>query len=143
MAISTAICTSFKVQLFMGVHDFTTTGGDTAKLALYTSSATLDASTTVYAATNEVGASGSYAAGGGALTSSGPVSSGTSGIMDFSDLTFTSATITARGCLIYNSTQGNKACSSHDFGSDKTSTNGNFSLIFPAPAAGTAIWELA
>lgn len=143
MAITTAMCTSFKQQVLEAGHDFTATGGDVFKLALYTSSVTLGASTTVYAATNEVGASGSYAASGGALTNNGASTSGTSGIVDFADLTFTSATITARGCLIYNSSKGNRAVGTFDFGSDKTSTNGNFTIVFPAAAAGTAVLELA
>lgn len=143
MAISTAMCTSFKVQLFMGYHDFTVTGGDVFKLALYTSSATLDATTTQYSASNEVGASGSYAAGGGALTNVEPTSSSTTAFVDFADLTFTTATITARGCLIYNSTTNNAAVSTHDFGSDKSSSSGNFTLQFPTPDASNAILRLA
>ncbi|HEY7822645.1 MAG TPA: hypothetical protein VIG24_07435, partial [Acidimicrobiia bacterium] len=94
--------TSFKQQLLEGVHDFRLTGGDTFKLALYTNSATFNASTTAYTATNEVGASGSYSAGGGTLTRIDPTTSGTTAFTDFADLSFTSATITARGALIYN-----------------------------------------
>jgi hypothetical protein len=142
-AITTAICTSFKVEILKAVHDFTASTGDTFKLALYTSSATMDATTTAYSATNEVGASGTYSAGGGALTSATPVSSGTTAICDFADLAFTSATITARGSLIYNSTKSNKAVIVNDFGADKTSTAGTFTIVFPTPDASNAIIRIA
>lgn len=143
MAITAAVCTSFKVEILKAVHDFTASTGHTFKLALYTSSATLGASTTAYSATNEVGNSGSYAAGGGALTSATPVADSTTAICDFADISFTSATITARGALIYNTSASNKAVQVLDFGSDKTSTAGTFSITFPAPAAGTAILGIA
>ena len=142
MAITQAFCTSFKKELLTATHNFSA-AGNTFKLALYTSSATLGAATTAYSATNEVANSGTYAAGGGSLTNVTPTNSGTSGITDFSDLAFTSATITARGALIYNSTAGGNACVVLDFGADKTSTAGTFTIIFPAAAAGTAIIELS
>src|SRR5210317_1209561 len=105
MAISQAMCTSFKKELMTATHDFTASTGNTFKLALYTSSATLDASTTAYSATNEASGTG-YSAGGGTLTNVTPTTSGTTAFTDFADLTFSSATITARGALIYNSTTG-------------------------------------
>ena len=141
------MCTSFKDQLLEAVHDFRLTGGDTFKLALYTNSATFDATTTAYTATNEVGASGSYSAGGGNLTRVDPTTSGTTAYTDFADLTFTSATITARGALIYNSTPThtytNPTCVVLDFGSDKTSTTGDFTIIFPTADASNAIIRIA
>ena len=142
MAITQAMCTSFKVELLTGTHDFTNSTGDTFKLALYTSSATLDASTTAYTVSNE--ASGTnYSAGGGTLTNVTPTSSGTTAFTDFADLTFSSATITARGCLIYNSTDSDKAVAVLDFGGDKTSTNGDFTIQFPAADASNAIIRIA
>ena len=143
MAITQAFCTSAKKELLTATHNFSASGGNTFKLALYTSSATLDATTTAYSSTNEVANSGTYAAGGGALTNVEPTNNGTSGITDFNDLSFTSATITARGALIYNSSAANRAMVVLDFGADKTSTAGTFTIIFPAAAAGTAIIELA
>jgi hypothetical protein len=142
MAITSAICTSFKQELLVGTHDFTASTGDTFKLALYTSSATLGASTTAYTTTNEVSGT-NYTAGGGTLTSVTPTTSGTTAICDFADLTFGTATITARGCLIYDSTQSNKAVAAIDFGGDKTSTAGNFTIVFPSPTATGAIIRLA
>jgi hypothetical protein len=126
----------------------TCTLGDTFKLALYTSSATLDGSTTNYSATNEVGNSGSYSAGGGALTSTTPALSSSTAICDFADISFTTATITARGALIHNSSQvvgtaGGAAVVVLDFGSDKTSTAGTFSITFPTPDASNAILRIA
>ena len=142
MAITSAICTSFKQELLVGTHNFTASTGDTFKLALYTSSATLGASTTAYTTTNEVSGT-NYTAGGGTLTSVTPTTSGTTAICDFADLTFGTATITARGCLIYDSTQSNKAVAAIDFGGDKTSTAGNFTIVFPSPTATGAIIRLA
>ena len=142
MAITQATCTSFKVEIQRALHDFSA-AGNVFKLALYTSSAALDATTTAYSGTNEVPGSGSYSEGGGTLTNVTPVASGTSGITDFADLSFTTATITARGALIYNSTNSNRACVVLDFGIDKTSTAGTFAITFPAPAQGTAIIEIA
>jgi hypothetical protein len=141
------MATSFKQQLLEGVHDFRLTGGDTFKLALYTNSASFTAATTAYTATNEVGNSGSYAAGGGTLTRINPTTSGTTAFTDFADLTFTSATITARGALIYNSTPThtytNPAVVVLDFGSDKTSTSGDFTIVFPTADASNAIIRIA
>ena len=146
MAITQAVCSTFKQQLLEAIHDFRQAGGDTFKLALYTSSATLDASTTVYSATNEVGNSGTYSAGGGALVANSANLSGTTAYTDFADISFTSATITARGALIYNSTPThtytNPACFVLDFGSDKTSTNGTFTITFPLADATNAIYRL-
>jgi hypothetical protein len=141
------MCTSFKQQLLEAVHDFRSTGGDTFKLALYTNSASFTAATTAYTATNEVPDSGSYAAGGGILTNVSPSSSGTTAFTDFADLTFTSATITARGALIYNSspthTYTNPSVVILDFGSDKTSTTGDFTIVFPTANATDAIIRIA
>lgn len=143
MAITNAMCTSFKAELMQALHNFTASTGNTFKLALYTSSATLGASTTAYSSTDEVPASGSYSAGGGTLTNITPTTSGTTGFTDFADLTFTSATITARGALIYNSTNSNRAVCALDFGADKTSTTGNFVIIFPTDNASNAIIRIA
>lgn len=141
------MCTSFKVQILEGVHDFRTVGGDTFKLALYDNSASFTAATTAYTATNEVANSGSYAAGGGTLTNVTPTSSGTTAFTDFADLSFTSATITAYGALIYNTTPGhtytNPTVCVLDFGGAKTSTNGTFTIIFPTADATDAIIRIA
>jgi hypothetical protein len=141
------MCTSFKQQLLEGVHDFRASGGDTFKLALYTNSASFTAATTAYTSTNEVGNSGSYSAGGGALTNVNPSSSGTTALTDFNDLTFTSATITARGALIYNTTPAhtytNPTVVVLDFGSDKTSTSGDFQIVFPTADASNAIIRIS
>ena len=148
MAISQAMCTSFKVELLNGIHAFGTTvvrgatTADTFYLALYTSSATLDATTTAYTATNEVSGTG-YSAGGQALTTVAPTSSGTTAFLDFDDEIWTTATITARGALIYNSTQSNKAVAVLDFGGDKTSTAGDFTVVFPTADASNAIIRIA
>ena len=139
-----AMCTSFKQEILQGVHDFTASTGDTFKLALYTNSASFTAATTAYTASNEVGNSGSYAAGGGALTNVTPTTSGTTAFADFDDITFTSATITARGALIYNDTAaGDPAVVVLDFGSDKTSTAGTFTIQFPTADASNAIIRVA
>ena len=132
MAISQAMCTSFKVELLTGTHNFTNSSGNAFKLALYTSSATLGAATTAFSATNEVSGTG-YTSGGGALTNVTPTSSGTTAFTDFADLTFSSSTITANGALIYNSTNSNKAVCVLAFGGDKSSTNGDFTIQFPTP----------
>ena len=142
MAITSAICTSFKQELLEGTHNFTNSSGNTFKLALYTSSATLGASTTAFTTTNEVSGT-NYTSGGNALTNVTPTTSGTTAIVDFADLTFGTATVTARGCLIYNDTQANKAVAAIDFGGDKTSTAGNFTIVFPSPTATGAIIRLA
>jgi hypothetical protein len=137
------MCTSFKVELLQGIHDFTASTGDVFKLALYTSSATLGATTTVYSSSNEVSASGSYSAGGGSLTNITPTASGTTALTDFDDLSFTSATITARGALIYNSSESNKAVAVLDFGGDKISTAGTFTIQFPAATSSDAIIRIS
>ena len=139
MAITQALCTSFKVEILRAIHDFTASTGDVFKLALYTSSASLDATTTVYSATNEVGNSGTYAAGGGSLTNVTPTSTGTTAFLDFADISFTSATITARGALIYNSSKSIRAVAVLDCGADKISTSGTFTVQFPAADATNAI----
>jgi hypothetical protein len=141
------MATSFKQQLLEAVHDFRLTGGDTFKLALYDNSASFTAATTAYTSSDEVGDSGSYAAGGGTLTRIDPTTSGTTAFTDFADLTFTSATITARGALIYNSTPTHTytdpAVVVLDFGSDKTSTSGDFTIVFPTADASNAIIRIA
>ena len=138
------MCTSFKQELLTATHNFTASTGDTFKLALYTNSASFTAATTAYTATNEVANSGSYAAGGGTLTNVTPTSSGTTGFADFADLTFTSATITARGAMIYNDTAaGNPSVVILDFGADKTSSGGDFQIVFPTADASTAIIRIA
>ena len=143
MAITQAVCTSFKQEALVETHDFTATTGDTFKIALYTNSATLSATTTAYSTSNEVSASGTYTAGGGSLTNVTPTTSGTTALTDFSDISFTSATITARGALIYNSDDSNKAAVVLDFGGDKTSTSGTFTIQFPTADASNAILRLA
>ena len=151
MAISQAMVTSFKVEILDGIHNFgvgvvrASTAADVFKLALYTSSATLGAATTAYTTSDEVSSSGTnYTAGGLTLTiSQVPTSSGTTAYIDFDDLTFPSATLTANGALIYNATQSNKAVAVLAFGGDKTSTAGNFTIQFPAAAASTAILRIA
>lgn len=142
MPISTAMATSFKRQLLEAVHNFLLTGGDTFKLALYVAAATLDAATTAYSATNEASGTG-YTAGGNTLTRVNPATSGTTAYTDFADTVFSASTITARGALIYNSTDSNAAVSSHDFGSDKSSSGGDFTVQFPTPDATNAILRVA
>lgn len=138
------VCTSFKKELLEAVHNFKNSGGDTFKLALYTNSASFTAATTGYTSVNEVAASGSYPAGGGTLTRVDPTTSGTTAYTDFDDLTFTSATITARGAMIYNDSEaGDPSVVILDFGSDKTSTSGNFTIVFPTADASTAIIRIA
>jgi hypothetical protein len=141
------MCTSFKTQLMEAVHDFRTAGGDTFKLALYDDSAAFTAATTAYTVTNEVANSGTYAAGGGTLVNVTPTSSGTTAFTDFADLSFTSATITAYGALIYNSTPThtytNPTVCVLDFAGAKTSTNGTFTIIFPTADATDAIIRIA
>ena len=143
------MCTSFKNELLYGVHDFDASTGDTFNIALYTSAATLDASTTAYSATNETSGTG-YSAGGQALTNVNPTTSGTTAFTDFADETFTTATITARGALIYNTTPNttsitvsNPAVVVLDFGGDKTSTAGDFTIVFPTADASNAIIRIA
>jgi hypothetical protein len=143
------MCTSFKNELLYGVHDFDASTGDTFNIALYTSSATLDASTTAYSATNEVSGTG-YSAGGQALTNVNPTTSGTTAFTDFADETFTTATITARGALIYNTTPNTTSISVTnpsvvvlDFGADKTSTAGDFTIVMPTADASNALIRIA
>jgi hypothetical protein len=138
------LCTSFKKELLEGIHDFRLSGGDDFKLALYDNSASFTAATTAYTASNEVGASGSYSAGGGSLTRIDPTTSGTTAFTDFADISFTSATITAYGALIYNDTAtGDPTVCVLDFGGAKTSTAGTFTVIFPTADASTAIIRIA
>jgi hypothetical protein len=146
MAITQAMCTSFKQELLEGQHDFRS-GGDAFKLALYTSSATLDATTTDYSGTNEVSGTG-YVSGGGALTNVSPTTSGTTAFTDFADLTFSAATITANGALIYNTETGGGSGTTDAvivlaFGGDKTSTAGDFTIQFPTADASNAIIRIA
>jgi hypothetical protein len=137
------MCTSFKKELLEAVHNFKLSGGDTFKIALYTNSASFNASTTAYTATNEVSGTG-YSAGGNTLTRVDPTSSGTTAFTDFADTTWSSSTITARGAMIYNdSAAGNPAVVILDFGSDKTSTNGDFTVVFPTADASSAIIRIA
>ena len=150
MAITKAMCTSFKTELLTGTHNFAT-NGNAFKLALYaegsggksSTTATLGATTTAFTTTGEVANSGSYTSGGGTLTKVAPTSSGTTAFTDFSDLSFTTATITAMGALIYNSTNSNKAVCVLDFTSNKTSTSGTFTIQFPTADASNAIIRIA
>ena len=156
MAITQAVATSFKSELLQGIHNFhngsgggttTTTGtGNTFKIALYTSSATMSASTTAYATTNEVSGTG-YTAAGNTLTNVDPTTSGTTALTDFADSTWSSSSITARGALIYNSSttagSANRAVVVLDFGADKTSTSGDFTIAFPTADASNAIIRIA
>ena len=143
MAITTnAICNSFKKQLMGGEHDFDSAGGDTFKLAMYVSTATLGASTTNYSSSGEVTSPAGYSAGGKALVNQGvKVSSGVA-ITDFADLSFTGVTLTARGALIYNTSSSNAAVAVLDFGSDKTATSGTFTIQFPAFTTAAAILRI-
>ena len=145
MAITQAIANAFKKQLLEGDQNFASSSGDKFKLALYTSSATLNSTTTAYSASNEVGNSGTYAAGGGALTNSGTSISDGVARCDFADLSFTGATITARGALIYNTSSAvtNAAVCVLDFGGDKTATSGTFTVQFPAPTSTAAILRIS
>ena len=142
MAITSTLTTSFKKELLTATHNFAT-NGNAFKLALYTSSATLGAATAAFTTTGQ--ASGTnYTSGGAALTKVAPTSAGTTGFTDFVDLTFGTATVTARGCMIYNDTASNDASvATIDFGGDKTSTAGDFTVVFPAKAAATAIIRIA
>lgn len=136
------MCTSFKVELMTGTHNFTNSTGNTFKIALYTSSATMGATTTAYSATNEVSGPG-YTAAGNTLTNVTPTSSSTTAYTDFADTTWSTATITANGALIYNSTNSNKAVVVLAFGADKTSTAGDFTIVFPTADASNAIIRIA
>jgi len=145
MAITSAICNSFKAEVLQALHNFTASSGNTFKLALYTSSATLNKSTTAYSATNEISnTSGSaYSAGGATLTSVTPALSTDTACCDFSDVSYTSASFTANGCLIYNDTNGDRAVCAIAFGSDKTVTSGTFTIQFPTADASNAIIRIA
>ena len=143
MAITQAMCTSFKKELMEAKHNFLLSGGSTFNLALYTSSATMSASTTAYVTTNEVSGT-NYTAKGAALTRINPTTSGTTAFSDFADLTFGTATVTARGCMIFNDTaSGDPAVAVFDFGGDKTSTAGSFTITFPTADASNAIIRIA
>ena len=150
MAITQAMCTSFKTELLTATHNFAT-NGNAFKLALYaiggggksSTTATLGAASTAYVTTGEVANSGSYTAGGGTLTKVAPTSSGTTAFTDFADITFTTATITARGALIYNDTNSDKAVCVLDFGGDKSSSSGSFTIQFPTADASNAIIRIA
>ncbi len=144
MAIASAVCNSFKTEILTGTHNFTASTGDTFKIALYYSNrTTLDKSTTAYDATNEVAANGNYAAGGGTLVSVTPALSTDTACCNFNALTFQNSTITARCALIYNNSKSNKAVATYDFGSDKSSTAGNFTITFPTADAANAILRIA
>ena len=150
MAISSAICTSFKQEILVGTHNFTASTGDTFKIALYTSSATLGAATTDYSATNEItnDAGSAYVAGGATLTNAGVSLSSTTAFTDFDDVSYSSASFTANGALIYNTTTDGgtgttEAVCVIAFGGDKTATNGTFTIQFPAADASNAILRLA
>ena len=145
MAITSAICNSFKQEILVGTHNFTASTGDQFKIALYTSSATLGASTTAYSATNEItnDAGSAYTAGGENLTSVTPVLDSSTAVCDFSDVSWTSATFTANGALIYNDDQSDKAVCVIAFGGDKTATNGTFTVQFPTADASNAIIRIA
>jgi hypothetical protein len=145
MAITSAICTSFKVEVLKGVHNFTATSGNTFKIALYDSDATLGASTTAFSTSEEItNTSGTaYTSGGATLTSVTPVASSTTAVCDFADVSYSSASFTANGALIYNSSASNVAVCAIAFGSDKTATNGTFTIQFPTADATNAIIRLA
>jgi len=145
MAIASAICNSFKQEILVGTHNFTASSGNAFKLALFTSSASMGASTTAYSTSNEISnTSGSaYSAGGKTITSVTPVLDGSTAVCDFGDISWTSASFTANGCLIYNDTQSDKACAVVAFGGDKTVSSGTFTIQFPAAAASTAIIRIA
>ena len=145
MTISSAVCNSFKQEILVGTHNFTTTSGNAFKLAMYTSSASLGAGTTAYSSSNEItNASGSaYSAGGKTIVSVTPALDGTVAVCDFADISFTSASFTANGCLIYNDTQADKAVCVVAFGGDKTVSSGTFTIQFPAAGASTAIVRIA
>ena len=143
MAITTAVCNSFKTDILKGYHNFLLSGGNDIRMALYTSSAAMDKNTTAYSATNEVSGT-NYSATGASLTRVDPALSTDTAVLDFADQVWTNATITARGALIYNNTlAGKNAISVHDFGADKTSTAGDFTVVFPTADASNAIIRIA
>jgi len=143
MAITQAVCNTFKSELLGAVHDFDSGSGQAFKLALYTSAANLSAATTAYTASGEVANSGQYTATGGILQSQQVSLDGSVGIVDFADLSFTGVTLTARGALIYNTSASNAAVCVLDFGSDKTATSGTFTIVFPAFTSAAAILRIA
>jgi len=143
MAITQAMCTSFKEELMTATHNFTNSTGNTFNLALYTSSASLGAATTAYTTTDEISGTG-YTAKGAALTNVTPTSSGTTSFADFADLTFSTVTITARGAMIFNDTAtGDPSVCILDFGADKSASSGDFTVQFPVATAGAAIIRIA
>ena len=143
MAITQAVCNTFKSEILGAVHDFDSGSGQVFKLALYSSAATLDANTTVYSSSNEVSNTGQYSAGGGVLTSQQVSLDGSVAIIDFADLSFTGVTLTARGAVIYNTSASNAAVCVLDFGADKTATSGTFTIQFPAFTSAAAILRIA
>lgn len=143
MAITQAVCNTFKSEILGAVHDFDSGSGQVFKLALYSSAATLNANTTVYSSSNEVSNTGQYTAGGGVLASQQVSLDGSVAIVDFADLSFTGVTLTARGALIYNTSASNKSVCVLDFGSDKTATSGTFTIQFPAFTSAAAILRIA
>ena len=145
MTISSAVCNSFKQEILVGTHNFTASSGNSFKLAMYTSSASLGAGTTAYSSSNEISnTSGSaYSAGGKTITSVTPALDGSTACCDFADVSFTSASFTANGCLIYNDTQSDKACAVVAFGGDKTVSSGTFTIQFPTADASNAILRIA
>ena len=143
MAITQAVANSFKGELLQGQHNFTAATGNVFKLALYTSAATLSSATTVYTSTNEVANTGQYVTGGGVLTYVSPVVSSGVAFIDFADISFTGVTLTAAGCLIYNTSSSNKAVMVLDFGGDKSATAGTFTIQFPADTSSAAILRIS
>jgi hypothetical protein len=145
MAITQAIANAFKKQLLEGDQNFSSSSGDVFKLALYTSSATLNSATTSFTTTNEVANSGTYASGGGDLTGQNTSIASGVAIVDFADLSFTGVTLTARGALIYNTSSAvtNAAVAALDFGADKTATSGTFTIVFPAFTTSAAILRIS
>jgi len=143
MAITQAVCNTFKSELLGAVHDFDSGSGQVFKLALYTSAANLSAATTAYTVTGEVANSGQYTATGGILLSQTVSLDGSVGIVDFADLSFTGVTLTARGALIYNTSASSKSVCVLDFGADKTATSGTFTIVFPANTSAAAILRIA
>jgi hypothetical protein len=143
MAISQAVCNSFKTELLGAVHDFDSGSGQVFKLALFQSNATLGQNTTVFTSTNEASSSGQYSSGGGILAGQQVSLDTSTAIITFSDLSFTGVTLTADGALIYNTSAGNKAVCVLSFGGDKTATSGTFTILFPAFTAADAILRIA
>ena len=143
MTITSAICNSFKQEILEAEHNFTASSGDTFNLALYDSDATLNKSTTAYTTSEELATTGGYTAKGNALTSVTPVLDSDTAVCDFANISWTSASFTARGCLIFNDDNSDTSVCAIDFGGDKTVTSGTFTIEFPAAAASTAIIQIA